>query len=86
VTGLDLLRQIKARDANAQVVVATASATLDSAVEAINHGAFAYTHQTVRSPVRLRQRGRGAFEFRRLLLDNIHGGGQRRRETCWKKK
>jgi CheY-like chemotaxis protein len=79
VTGLDLLRQIKARDANAQVVVATASATLDSAVEALNHGAFAYLtkpfdHLTVFDNVVTR-----ALEFRRLLLDNIRMAEVQRR-------
>jgi CheY-like chemotaxis protein len=79
VTGLDLLRQFKARDANAQVVVATASATLDSAVEALNHGAFAYLtkpfdHLTVFDNVVTR-----ALEFRRLLLDNIRMAEVQRR-------
>jgi CheY-like chemotaxis protein len=79
VTGLDLLRQIKARDANAQVVVATASATLDSAVEALNHGAFAYLtkpfdHLSVFDNVVTR-----ALEFRRLLLDNIRMAEVQRR-------
>src|SRR3990172_306921 len=42
VTGLELLQQMKALDPHAQVVVVTASATLDNAVGALNHGAFAY--------------------------------------------
>src|SRR3972149_6698719 len=42
VTGLELLQRIKALDPHAQVVVVTASATLDNAVGALHHGALAY--------------------------------------------
>jgi CheY-like chemotaxis protein len=70
ITGLELLRQFKAKDPKGQVVVATASATLESAVEALNHGAFAYLtkpfdHISVFDNVVSR-----AIDFRRLLLDN----------------
>src|SRR3970282_2666064 len=47
VTGLELLQQMKALDPHAQVVVVTASATLDNAVGALNHGAFAYLTKPV---------------------------------------
>ena len=79
VTGLELLQQIKALDPHAQVVVVTASATLDNAVGALNHGAFAYLtkpfdHLTVFDNVVAR-----AIEFRRALLDNLRMGEVQRR-------
>jgi DNA-binding NtrC family response regulator len=71
VTGLELLQRIKALDPHAQVVVVTASATLDNAVQALNHGAFAYLtkpfdHLSVFDNVVSR-----AIEFRRAILDNL---------------
>ncbi len=71
VTGLELLQRIKALDPHAQVVVVTASATLDNAVLALNHGAFAYLnkpfdHLSVFDNVVSR-----AIDFRRALLDNL---------------
>lgn len=71
VTGLALLRLAKEKDAHIQVVVVTASATLETAIEALNAGAFAYLqkpfdHLSVFDNVISR-----AVEFRRLVLDNI---------------
>jgi DNA-binding response OmpR family regulator len=70
VTGLELLHTAKERDPNVQVVVATAAATIDNAVDALNNGAFGYLtkpfdHLSVFDKVVTR-----AMEFRRLLLDN----------------
>jgi DNA-binding response OmpR family regulator len=70
VTGLELLHVAKERDPNVQVVVATASATIDNAVDALNNGAFGYLtkpfdHLSVFDKTVTR-----AMEFRRLLLDN----------------
>lgn len=71
VTGLALLKLAKEKDAHIQVVVVTASATLETAIEALNAGAFAYLqkpfdHMSVFDNVISR-----AVEFRRLVLDNI---------------
>jgi CheY-like chemotaxis protein len=71
VTGLALLKQAKEKDPHIQVVVVTASATLETAIEAMNAGAFAYLtkpfdHLSVFDNVISR-----AVEFRRLVLDNI---------------
>jgi CheY-like chemotaxis protein len=79
VTGLELLQRMKALDPHAQVVVVTASATLDNAVGALNHGAFAYLtkpfdHLTVFDNVVAR-----AVEFRKALLDNLRMGEVQRR-------
>lgn len=70
VTGLELLRIAREIDPNVQVVVATAAATIDNAVDALNNGAFGYLtkpfdHLSVFDKVVTR-----AMEFRRLLLDN----------------
>ena len=71
VTGLELLQRMKALDPHAQVVVVTASATLDNAVKALNDGAFAYLtkpfdHLSVFDNVVSR-----AIDFRRAILDNL---------------
>jgi len=70
VTGLELLRQAKEADPNTQVIVVTAGATLDNAIEALNNGAFAYLmkpfdHFSVFDNTVTR-----AIQFRRALLDN----------------
>jgi len=41
-TGLGLLQMAKQRDPQVQVVIVTASATLDNASDALNHGSFGY--------------------------------------------
>jgi DNA-binding response OmpR family regulator len=70
VTGLALLRRAKERDPYCQVIVVTASATLDNAVEALNKGAFGYMtkpfdHISVFNNMIAR-----ALEFRKLILAN----------------
>jgi CheY-like chemotaxis protein len=42
VTGLELLEAAKARDPDIQVIIVTATATVENAIEAINLGAFCY--------------------------------------------
>jgi DNA-binding response OmpR family regulator len=69
-TGLSLLRMAKEQDPHTQVIVVTAGATLENAIEALNNGAFAYLtkpfdHISVFDNVVSR-----ALEFRRLVLDN----------------
>ncbi|MEJ2013401.1 MAG: response regulator [Anaerolineales bacterium] len=70
VSGLELLQQAKEVDDQTQVVVVTAGATLENAIEALNNGAFAYLikpfdHFSVFDNVVSR-----ALQFRRALLDN----------------
>jgi len=80
VTGLSLLRKAKEKDPHMQVVMITAGATLENAVESLNEGAFAYLvkpfdHVKVFDNVVSR-----AMEFRRLILDNHRmAEAQRRR-------
>ena len=69
-TGLSLLSKAKEQDPHTQVIVVTAGATLENAIEALNNGAFAYftkpfDHISVFDNVVSR-----ALEFRRLVLDN----------------
>ncbi len=71
VTGLELLKQAKERDQHTQVVVVTAAATMENAVDALNNGAFAYLtkpfdHMSVFDNVVSR-----ALDYRRLMLDNL---------------
>jgi CheY-like chemotaxis protein len=79
-TGLALLRRAKERDPYCQVIVVTAAATLDNAVEALNKGAFGYMtkpfdHISVFNNMIAR-----ALEFRKLLLANKRlAAAQRRR-------
>ena len=70
VTGLELLQQAKEGDPQTQVIIVTAGATLENAVEALNNGAFAYLvkpfdHYSVFDNVVAR-----ALQFRQALLDN----------------
>ncbi|HEX9675581.1 MAG TPA: response regulator [Anaerolineales bacterium] len=69
-TGLELLQLAKQRDPQVQVVIVTASATLDNAIHALNHGAFGYLskpfdHLSVFDTTVAR-----ALEFRQLVLAN----------------
>ena len=79
-TGLALLRKAKEKDPHIQVVMVTAGATLENAIESLNEGAFAYLgkpfdHVKVFDNVVSR-----AMEFRRLILDNLRmAEAQRRR-------
>lgn len=79
VTGLDLLQQAKERDPHVQVVVITAGAALDNAIQALNLGAFAYLtkpfdHLSVFDNVISR-----ALDFRRLILANLQMANIQRR-------
>lgn len=69
-TGLELLELAKQRDPQVQVVIVTASATLDNAIDALNHGAFGYLtkpfdHLSVFDTTISR-----ALEFRQLIMAN----------------
>lgn len=79
VTGLELLRQAKESDPQTQVIVVTAGATLENAIEALNSGAFAYLmkpfdHFSVFDNMVAR-----ALQFRQILLDNERLAGIQKR-------
>jgi DNA-binding response OmpR family regulator len=70
-SGLEILTEAKHRDPNMQVIIVTANATMENAIDALNNGAFSYLtkpfdHISVISNAVTR-----ALEFRRLTLDNI---------------
>jgi len=70
-TGLELLQEAKQRDPHTQVVIVTGGATLDSAVQALNHGAFGYLTKPFDHLSVLENAAARALEFRRLTLDNL---------------
>ena len=80
LTGLDLLRIARERDPHVQVIVVTAAAALDNAVDALNEGAFSYLikpfdHLSVFDNAVTR-----ALDYRRLIQDNLRmAEAQRRR-------
>lgn len=68
VDGLEVLRRIRAVDPDCQVILMTGHASIDTAIEAIKHGAMDYLSKP--------------FDFDRLevLLRRVHGENDRRRE------
>jgi DNA-binding response OmpR family regulator len=79
VSGLELLKQAKEVDPRTQVIVVTAGATLENAIEALNNGAFAYLmkpfdHFSVFDNMVAR-----ALQFRQILLDNERLAGIQKR-------
>lgn len=79
VTGLEILKQAKDTDANTQVVVVTAGATLENAIEALNNGAFAYLKKPFDHLSVFDNTVNRALQFRRVLLDNIRMADIQRR-------
>jgi CheY-like chemotaxis protein len=79
VTGLEILKQAKEGDANTQVVVVTAGATLENAIEALNNGAFAYLKKPFDHLSVFDNTVNRALQFRRVLLDNIRMADIQRR-------
>ena len=69
-TGLELLQLAKQRDPQVQVVIVTASATLDNAIHALNHGAFGYLSKPFDHLSVFDSTVSRALEFRQLVLAN----------------
>lgn len=69
VTGLDVLAAARAQDPEAPVILMTAQASLQSAVEAVNQGAFYYLHKPFRNDDLLALLKRAA-EHRSLRVEN----------------
>jgi two-component system response regulator AtoC len=65
--GLSLLAKVRAELPDAQVILLTAHATVDTAVEAMKGGAFDYVQKPIESPAALRLLVNRAIERRRLL-------------------
>lgn len=70
-TGLDILAEVKSRDPYCQVVIVTANATMENAIEALNRGAFSYLTKPFDHISVISNAVERALEFRRLQLDNI---------------
>jgi DNA-binding response OmpR family regulator len=79
VTGLEILKQAKDTDVNTQVIVVTAGATLENAIEALNNGAFAYLKKPFDHLSVFDNTVSRALQFRRVLLDNIRMADIQRR-------
>ncbi|HUF66184.1 MAG TPA: sigma-54 dependent transcriptional regulator [Gemmatimonadaceae bacterium] len=69
VTGIDVLSAARAQDPETPVILMTAQASLQSAVEAVNQGAFYYLHKPFRNEELLTLLRRAA-EHRRLRMEN----------------
>jgi len=70
LTGLDILRKVKEIDAHVQVIVVTAAAALDNAVDALNQGAFSYLIKPFDHLSVIDNSVTRALDYRRLILDN----------------
>jgi two-component system response regulator AtoC len=66
LTGIDLLRGLKAEQPDAEVIVMTAYGSVESAVEAMKLGAYDYLQKPIGSPAELRLIVARALERRRL--------------------
>jgi two-component system response regulator PilR (NtrC family) len=69
-SGIDLLRQVKAADSSAEVIVMTAYATADAGIEAAALGAYAFDTKTAHLTAELKLRVNGALEKLRLAREN----------------
>ncbi len=84
VTGLDILQAVKEHDPMTPVILMTAQASLQSAIQAVNIGAFYYLQKPFANDELLAILRR-ACEFRQIRVENKHlrteirrsGGGQR---------
>lgn len=70
-SGLEILSEAKQRDPNMQVIIVTANATMENAIEALNRGAFSYLTKPFDHISVISNAVSRAIEFRRLTLDNI---------------
>ncbi len=69
-SGLELLAKAKERDPHVQVIIITADATTDRAIEALNRGAFAFLTKPFPHLNVIDQTVQRALEFRRLIVEN----------------
>ncbi|MGA9533458.1 MAG: response regulator [Anaerolineales bacterium] len=79
-SGLDILAEVKDRDPYAQVIIVTANATMENAIDALNRGAFSYLTKPFDHISVISNAVERALEYRRLQLDNLRmAEAQRRR-------
>jgi len=78
-TGLDVLQHAKQKDPDVQVVIITSAATLDNAIDALNHGAFGYLTKPFDHLIVFDNMVSRAVEYRHLLVANKHKAEAQRR-------
>jgi len=78
-TGLEVLQFAKQRDPDIQVMIITSSATLDNAIDALNHGAFGYLTKPFDHLIVFDNMVSRAAEYRQLLVANKHKAEAQRR-------
>jgi DNA-binding response OmpR family regulator len=67
-SGLEVLQFAKQKDSDTQVVIITSSATLDNAIDALNHGAFGYLTKPFDHLIVFDNMVSRAAEYRHLLV------------------
>src|SRR2546428_1624855 len=72
--GIAVTRALKARDPSIQVIVMTAFGSVETAVEAIRHGAFDYVSKPMNLD-EIKSTVRRALDERRLAQTHANGGG-----------
>ncbi|MFV1857811.1 MAG: response regulator [Anaerolineales bacterium] len=79
-SGLEVMQHAKQNDADTQVVIITSSATLDNAIDALNHGAFGYLTKPFDHLIVFENMVSRALEYRMLVVaDKRKAEAQRRR-------
>ena len=79
-TGLEVMEYAKQKDSDTQVVIITSSATLDNAIDALNHGAFGYLTKPFDHLIVFDNMVSRALEYRQLVVaDKRRAEAQKRR-------
>ncbi|GMR10373.1 MAG: hypothetical protein BMS9Abin28_1194 [Anaerolineae bacterium] len=79
-TGLEVMQHAKQKDADTQVVIITSSATIDNAIDALNHGAFGYLTKPFDHLIVFDNMVSRALEYRLLVVaDRRKAEAQKRR-------
>lgn len=79
-TGLEVMQYAKQKDEETQVVIITSSATLDNAIDSLNHGAFGYLTKPFDHLIVFDNMVSRALEYRILLVaDKRKAEAQKRR-------
>ena len=79
-TGLEVMEYAKQKDVDTQVVIITSSATIDNAIDALNHGAFGYLTKPFDHLIVFDNMVSRALEYRLLVVaDKRTAEAQKRR-------
>ena len=77
--GLEVMQHAKEKDADTQVVIITSSATLDNAIDALNHGAFGYLTKPFDHLIVFDNMVSRALEYRMLVVADKHKADAQKR-------